>query len=61
MMDSGLFNYWTRKWALTKHQCEQHDAQEQRERRLADTQTAFYLAAAGLSVAAVTLGVEMLL
>ena len=61
MMDSGLFTHWTRKWSLQKRQCNQDDAPEQRERTLADTQTAFYMAAAGLGLGAAILAVEVLL
>ena len=58
MVDSGLIDYWRRKWSPEKRQCEPDMGQSGRVIRLSDTQTAFYLAALGLGLAAVTLGSE---
>ena len=58
MVDSGLIDYWRRKWSPEKRQCEPDKGQSGRVIGLSDTQTAFYLAALGLGLAAVTLGSE---
>ena len=60
MVDSGLIDYWRRKWSPEKRQCEPDKGQSGRVIGLSDTQTAFYLAALGLGLATITLGLERL-
>ena len=60
MVDSGLIDYWRRKWSPEKRQCEPDKGQNGRMIGLSDTQTAFYLAFLGLGLAALVLGVELL-
>ncbi|KAK7489271.1 hypothetical protein BaRGS_00019523, partial [Batillaria attramentaria] len=58
MVDAGLIDYWKRKWKPPKRQCDPDVAQSSRVIALKDTQTAFYLAGAGVGLAALTLGIE---
>ena len=60
MVDTGLIDHWRRKWSPEKRQCDPDEGQGSRVIGLADTQTAFYLAALGVGLAAVTLGLERL-
>ena len=61
MVDSGLIDYWSRKWSPEKRQCEPDKGQNGRVIGLNDTQTAFYLAVLGLGLAGLVLGVERLI
>ena len=60
MVDTGLVDYWRRKWSPERRQCDPDEGQGSRVIGLADTQTAFYLAALGVGLAAVALGTERL-
>ena len=60
MVDTGLIDYWRRKWSPEKRQCDPDEGPSSRVIGLADTQTAFYLAALGVGLAAATLGLERL-
>ena len=61
MVDTGLVDYWKRKWIPERRQCDPDEGQGSRVIGLADTQTAFYLAALGVGLAAVALGLERLI
>ena len=61
MVDSGLTDYWRRKWSPEKRPCESDKGQSSRVIGLTDTQTAFYLAALGAGLGVVALGVERLI
>ena len=60
MVDSGLVDYWKRRWSPQKRQCQVDKGQSSRRIGLTDTQTAFYLAALGLGLAALALWLERL-
>ncbi|XP_070213203.1 probable glutamate receptor [Littorina saxatilis] len=55
MLDSGLLDVWRQKWSPKKKQCDEKD---DRAIDIHHTQTAFYLAAAGLVLATLALGIE---
>ena len=60
MVDSGLTDHWRRKWSPEKRQCQPDEGESGRVIGLADTQTAFYLAALGVGLAATALALEWL-
>ena len=62
MEDSGLIDYWRRKWSPRQRQCEPaEDEKSGKVIGLTETQTAFYLAALGLAMAGLALLVERLI
>ncbi|KAK7502680.1 hypothetical protein BaRGS_00005930 [Batillaria attramentaria] len=62
IVNAGLVTHWKRKWTPAKPpHCNQDGGQASRTIQLAEVQTAFYLAGAGVGLAVLTLGLESLL